>query len=204
MAAHYQELMFTPPVRAAQQRYYGRPAAPVSPSQPDALTTDEIEFIQARDSFYLGTVSPTGWPYIQHRGGEPGFLHVLDQRRLAFADYKGNRQMISTGHLAHDSRVSLFLMDYPQRQRLKLLGRARIVDPREQPELLESIADPQARRITERLFVIDVVSFDWNCPQYITPRYTAREVEDAVGGLRDRIRQLEAELAASRKPAASP
>ena len=199
MAARYQEIMFTPSVRAAQHRFYGRAAAPLPTGTDDPLTPDAIEFIRARDSFYLGTVSPTGWPYIQHRGGAPGFLHVLDERRLAFADYKGNRQMISTGHLAEDARVSLFLMDYAARERLKILGRARVISAREDPELAAALADPAERRVTERLFVIDVVSFDWNCPQYITPRFTAQEVDAAVSGLHQRIRQLETELGAARK-----
>jgi predicted pyridoxine 5'-phosphate oxidase superfamily flavin-nucleotide-binding protein len=196
MAGRYLEVMFTPPVQAAQQSYYGR--AQAVPAQPvrDPLGEDEVNFIKERDSFYMATVSPTGWPYLQHRGGEAGFLRVLDFSRLAFADYKGNRQMISTGHVAADGKVSLFLMDYPQRTRLKILGHAQVLDAREHPDLVESLADPAARRITERLYLIDVVSFDWNCPKYITPRYTAAEVEASVAGLRARIRELEARLAA--------
>ena len=195
MARHYLNLMSTPPVQAAQQRFNGR-AAPVPPPGLDPLGEDEITFIGARDSFYMSTVSPTGWPYMQHRGGEPGFLRVLGPKQLAFADYKGNRQLISTGHVAADGRVALFLMDYPQRVRLKILGHATVLDAREHPDRVAELAGPQAGRITERLFLIDVVSFDWNCPQYITPRYTAVEVEAAVAGLRTRIRGLEAKLAA--------
>ena len=196
MAGRYLEVMFTPPVREAQRQYYER--AQALPPQPERnpLGDDEIDFIRARDSFYLASVSPTGWPYVQHRGGTAGFLRVLDPHRLAFADYKGNRQMLTTGHVAADDRVSLFLMDYPQRQRLKIIGRAKVLDARGHPELVESLSDAQTRPITERLFVIDVVSFDWNCPKYITPRYTAAEVEVSVAGLRARIRELEAALAA--------
>lgn len=198
MAGRYLELLFTPPVLAAQQSYYGRNMVLPPQAERDALTADEIGFIEGRDSFYLGSVSPTGWPYVQHRGGAPGFLRVLDPLRLAFADYKGNRQMISTGHLANEARVSLFLMDYPQRQRLKILGHARVVDAREEPEALARLTEPATRGLTERLFFIDVVSYDWNCPKYITPRFTRQEVDEVVAPLRARIAELEAKLAQSK------
>lgn len=195
MAAHYLNLMSTPPVQEAQRHFNGRAAA-VPPAGRDRLTEAEISFIAERDSFYLASVSPTGWPYIQHRGGEAGFLRVLSPSQLAFADFKGNRQLLSTGHVAANNRVSLFLMDYPQRIRLKILGHATVLDAREHPDRVKAIAGPAFAARTERLFVIDVESFDWNCPQYITPRYTATEVESAVAGLRARMRELEAALAA--------
>jgi len=194
MANKFLELAFTASVLKSQERFYGA-AQPISgaPAR-DALTDDEMGFIRSRDSFYMATVSETGWPYMQHRGGKPGFLHVLSPTQLAFADYKGNRQMLSTGNLAVNDRVTLFLMDYPQRTRLKILGHARIEDARQHPELVAQLAEPEAQRIVERLFFIDVVSFDWNCPKYITPRYTAAEVEEAVAPLRQRIVELEAQL----------
>ena len=195
MAAHYLNLMSAPPVQEAQRHFNGRAAA-VPPAGRDRLTEAEISFIAERDSFYLASVSPTGWPYIQHRGGEAGFLRVLSPSQLAFADFKGNRQLLSTGHVAANNRVSLFLMDYPQRIRLKILGHATVLDAREHPDRVKAIAGPAFAARTERLFVIDVESFDWNCPQYITPRYTATEVESAVAGLRARMRELEAALAA--------
>jgi uncharacterized protein len=195
MADHYLHHLASDPVRAAQARFNGR-AAPVPPPGLDRLGADEIAFIGERDSFYLASVSPTGWPYIQHRGGAAGFLRVLSPSQLAFADYRGNRQLLSTGHVAADSRVSLFLMDYPSRIRLKILGRATVLDAREHPDRVAAIAGKESGRLTERLFLIDVVSFDWNCPQYITPRYTGAEVEAAVAGLRARIKELEAALAA--------
>ena len=196
MAGRFLEVMFTPPVREAQKRAYGR--APLVPPQQacDPLGEDEIALIGQRDSFYMSTVSPTGWPYIQHRGGEAGFLRVVDSSHLAFADYPGNRQLISTGHFAADTRVALFLMDYPQRVRLKIIGHATVLDAREHPDRVEALAGPKAKRFTERLIKIEVVSFDWNCPKYITPRYTAAEVEASVAGLRNRIKELEAALAA--------
>ena len=195
MATHYLHHMSSAPVREAQARFHGRAAA-VPPPGLDQLGEDEITFIGERDSFYLATVSPTGWPYIQHRGGEAGFLKVLSPSRLAFADFRGNRQLPSTGHVEADSRVSLFLMDYPQRIRLKILGRAKMLDAREHPAQVDAIAGPKFGPRTERLFLIDVVSFDWNCPQYITPRFTSAEVESAVAGLRARIKELETALAA--------
>ena len=164
------------------------------------LGADEAAFIAECDSFYLATVSETGWPYIQHRGGPEGFLRVLDAHTLAFADLKGNRQLLSTGNLAGgNDRAALFLMDYPQRTRLKIMGHARVLDARAEPELAAQVA-PDATLLarTERVLVVDVVSFDWNCPQYITPRFTAEEVETHVAApLRARIAALEARLRAA-------
>jgi predicted pyridoxine 5'-phosphate oxidase superfamily flavin-nucleotide-binding protein len=194
MAGKLLDLMFTPNVRAAQQKYFGR--AQHLPPQPerDALTDDEVQFIQSRDSFYMATVSENQWPYVQHRGGEPGFLRVLSATQLAFADYDGNRQLLSTGNLTANDRVCLFLMDYPRRTRLKILGHARVVDARKQPELVAQVAGPEVSGNVARIFLIEVVSFDWNCPKYITPRYTADEVEEAAAPLRARIAELEAQL----------
>jgi predicted pyridoxine 5'-phosphate oxidase superfamily flavin-nucleotide-binding protein len=194
MAEKFLELLVTPAVAKAQEHYFGQSRRPSGNTEPDALTADEIQFIQARDSFYLATVSESGWPYMQHRGGPPGFLQVVSPTSLAFADYTGNRQMLSTGNLAVNDRACLFLMDYPQRTRLKILGHARVADAREHPELVAKFATPDVRRIVERVVLIDIISFDWNCPKYITPRYTAAEVEAAVAPLRQRIAELEAEL----------
>ncbi len=196
MAEKFLEIAFTDSVRKAQEHYYGASQRMPGGAERDALTGDEIQFIQSRDSFYMATVNESGWPYLQHRGGKPGFLHVINPTTLAFADYKGNRQMLSTGNIAVNNRVCLFLMDYPQRTRLKILGRARVEDARQHPELAAQFATPDVQRIVERVFFIDVVSFDWNCPKYITPRYTAAEVEEAVAPLRQRIAELEAELKA--------
>ena len=194
MAGRYLETHFTPKVLAAQQHYFGR--AQHLPPQPehDPLTDDEMQFIQSRDSFYMATITENGWPYMQHRGGAPGFLHVVSPTQLAFADYKGNRQLLSTGNLAANDRVALFLMDYPRRERLKILGHARVEDTRQHPELVAQLAEPEARGLVERLFFIEVLSFDWNCPKYITPRFTADEVEEAVAPLKQRIAELEAQL----------
>ena len=190
------QTVLTPSVLAAQERYYGRRASIGSAPERDPLTDDETQFIQSRDSFYMATITENGWPYVQHRGGRPGFLRVVSPTQLAFADYKGNRQMLSTGHLAAHDRVALFLIDYPQRTRLKILGHARVEDARQHPELVAQLVEPEARGIVERLFFIDVLSFDWNCPKYITPRYTAAEVEAVVAPLKRRIAELEAQLKA--------
>ena len=184
----------TPAVLAAQEHYFGRSHRIEGAPEKDALTADEVGFIESRDSFYMASITENGWPYLQHRGGPPGFLRVTAPNVLAFADYRGNRQMISTGNVAVNDRIALFLMDYPRRTRLKILGHARVEDAREHPELVEQFASPEVRRIVERLFIIEVTSYDWNCPKYITPRYTAAEIEQAVAPLKRRIAELEAAL----------
>jgi len=193
MAEKFLELLMTPAVTKAQEHYYSHSQSTPGGAGRDALTDDEAQFIAARDSFYMSTVSESGWPYMQHRGGKPGFLHVVNPTTLTFADYKGNRQMLSTGNLAVNDRVCLFLMDYPQRTRLKILGHARIEDARQHPELVAQFATPDVRRIVERVFFVDVVSFDWNCPKYITPRYTVAEIEALVEPLKQRIAELESQ-----------
>jgi predicted pyridoxine 5'-phosphate oxidase superfamily flavin-nucleotide-binding protein len=194
MAEKFIEIAFTDSVQNAQAHYFGRSQQIAGAPERDALTEEEIDFVHSRDSFYLATVSESGWPYMQHRGGKPGFLHATSATSLAFADYKGNRQLLSTGNLAVNDRVLLFLMDYPQRARLKIMGRARVEDAREHPELVKKFSTPEVQPIVERVFLIEVVSFDWNCPKYITPRYTAAEVDKAVLPLRKRIAELEAQL----------
>jgi predicted pyridoxine 5'-phosphate oxidase superfamily flavin-nucleotide-binding protein len=177
---------FTPAVLAAQEHAYGRAYA-VGAGAPDAvdpLGPDERAFIAARDSFYLASISANGWPYIQHRGGPRGFLRALDEHTLAFADLKGNRHLITTGNLAGDDHVALFLMDYPNRTRLKLLGHARTIDARDDPALADALGAPALRKRVERVIRIDVVAFDWNCSACITPRYTADEVEEVIGSRR--------------------
>lgn len=195
MTDKFFELTVTDTVREAQKHYYGGAMRMGAAPANDPLTQEEVSFIQTRDSFYLSTVSETGWPYVQHRGGPAGFLRVLSPNRLAFADFKGNRQLLSTGNLAANDRVCLFLMDYPQQARLKILGHARTEDGRTNPELVAQVAQPDTQRLVERVFVIDVVSFNWNCSKYITPRYTRNEIEAAVEPLRQRIAELENQMA---------
>ena len=194
MATKYLDLTFTDAVCRAQTQYYGSEGKIAGTSERDPLGQAEAEFIAARDSFYLGSISESGWPYIQHRGGPQSFLRVIDEKTLAFADYKGNRQLLTTGNVSVNDRVALFLMDYKNRERLKILGHARVEDARVHPELVAQLADSKMRSNVERLVFIDVVSFDWNCPKYITPRYSAEEVEELAGPLKRRIAELEAQL----------
>ena len=195
MADKFMQLVLTPAVQQAQDKYFGRHQAVASAPDVDPLTGSETYFIGTRDSFYMATVSETGWPYVQHRGGPPGFVKVLGPNLIGFADFKGNRQLISTGNLDMTDRVALFMMDYPQRTRLKLLGHARVLSAREHPELADQLTPEGLRGKVERLFLIQVISYDWNCPQYITPRFTAAEVEKYVAPLKARIAELEAQLA---------
>jgi len=194
MPSKFLELTVTDSVQKAQEHYFGRSQKIAPQPEHEPLTEEEIQFIQSRDSFYMATVTESGWPYIQHRGGAAGFLRALSPTQLGFADYTGNRQMLSTGNLDANDRVALFLMDYARRDRLKILGHARVVDARESPKLVARLAEPENRSIVERLFLIDVVAFAWNCPKYIIPRYTAAEVEQAVEPLRKRIAQLESQI----------
>jgi predicted pyridoxine 5'-phosphate oxidase superfamily flavin-nucleotide-binding protein len=194
VAHKFLDLAFTPKVRAAQEHYYGHGQALPPATHDDPLSPEEITFIESRDSFYMSSVSETGWPYVQHRGGPPGFCKVIASDALAFADYKGNRQMLSTGNFATNDRVCLFFMDYPHRERLKILGHAEVLDARDHADLVQQLAEPELIKITERIFRIKIVSFDWNCPKYITPRYTVAEINEAIAPLQARIAELEAQL----------
>ncbi|AYD00358.1 pyridoxamine 5'-phosphate oxidase family protein [Neorhizobium sp. NCHU2750] len=168
----------------------------------DRFTAGEQAFIASRDSFYMATVSESGWPYVQHRGGPEGFLKVVDDRTLAFADYRGNRQYISTGNLAANDRACLFLMDYPHRARLKIYAHVEKLAVDADPALAELVTDKNYRGRAERIFRLRLEAFDWNCPQHITPRFNEREVAEAVRPLQERLRQLEAENAELRASAA--
>lgn len=196
MTQRYQDLMFSPAVRAAQaaQGSKGYPERPPI-GMPDRLTEAEAAFITARDSFYMATTGADGWPYLQHRGGPAGFVHVLDPGTLAFVEFRGNRQYISLGNLAGNDKASLFFMDYVNRARLKLLGRVRPAPLSEAPEVLAALTDDKLRARAERLLVIEVEAFDWNCPQYIEPRYTTADIAPAITRLQARIADLEAKLA---------
>lgn len=199
MARNYVHTLFTSDVRALQQadgsrEAYARMEAGAD-GAPDLLGDKELGFIAARDSFYLASVTSEGWPYVQHRGGPAGFLKRIGPNRLGWADYRGNRQHVSTANLLADPRVSLFLMDYPGRRRLKLLGRASIVMAQQDPALVARLHDPGSKAVAERAYLIDVVGFDWNCPQHITPRFTEAEINSAVQPLHTEIARLNAEIA---------
>jgi predicted pyridoxine 5'-phosphate oxidase superfamily flavin-nucleotide-binding protein len=196
MAHKFAQIAFTPTVRAVQLEEGSRTAYARMDEGEDhhhQLSARETAFIAARDSFYMATVSETGWPYVQHRGGPGGFVKVLDESTIGFADYAGNRQYVSTGNLKTDNRVALFFMDYPNRKRLKMLGRVRAVGPNEFEQLAHLRDENYPAKIT-RGFVIAVEGFDWNCPQHITPRYTEAEIEGQLAALRAENTQLKALL----------
>ena len=173
--------MFTDSVKTAQEQYGSRARLErfTSMAGPnDELSEREAGFIAERDTFYMATVNQDGWPYVQHRGGPPGFLRSLDAKRLAYADFRGNSQLVSVGNAASNDRVSLILMDYPNRRRLKILGHLRVENADTvSDEDLAAVALPDYNAKVERVVFIDVAAFDWNCPQYITPRFTLAEIE---------------------------
>jgi len=193
MSHKFADIAFTPNVKKAQdvngsRRSYAR--LETGEVHHDVLSQREAAFIAQRDSFYMATVSETGWPYIQHRGGPPGFVRVLDQKTIGFADFRGNHQYITVGNLETNDRVSMIFMDYPNRARLKLLGRARLIGSDKQ-DILDRLSLPDYRAVVECGFVVTIEAFDWNCPQHITPRFTPAEIEKAMAPLRQRIAELE-------------
>ena len=189
------DIAFTPAVKALQEQSGSRAGyARMAEKRDwhDTVTPDLAAFLAERDSFYLASASAEGRPYIQHRGGPKGFLKVLDDKRLAFADFGGNRQYISAGNLSENDRASIFLMDYPNRRRVKLWGRARVVE--DDPELLARLVEPGYRAKPERAILFEVEAWDVNCPQHITPRYTEDQIAPALAKLQARIDELEAEV----------
>ena len=206
MSYDFLDRLSSPGVRAAQAAngaadHWGgnqvdRPSA--------RFTTHEAEFIAGRDSFYLSSVSQSGWPYVQHRGGPAGFLRVLDATTLGFANFRGNRQYISLGNIAGDDRVALIMVDYPRRARLKVLAHMTAHELTAEPDLAARLLTPGYRGRAERGFVLRLEAFDWNCSQHIIPRFTAVEVNDLVEPLRTQVEALEAENAALRRLAAPP
>lgn len=194
MPHRFAEIAFTDSVKQEQirmgaQRIYDRLMD--GPDRNAELSDQEAGFIAARDSFYLSTVSESGWPYVQHRGGPPGFVRILDSKTIGFADFRGNRQYLTLGNLKAQDKVCLFFMDYPRQTRLKLLGTAEV---RETPAGIADFALPDSKVPVERAIVIHVAGFDWNCPQHITPRFTQGDVARAVAPLHQRIADLEAEV----------
>lgn len=161
----------------------------------DAFTRQEMDFIAARDSFYMASVSETGWPYVQHRGGPAGFLTILDERTLAFADYRGNRQYISTGNLRANDRVALILMDYTRQMRLKIYARVEFLPVEAESALAGEVLSADYRARPERIVLLRLAAFDWNCPQHITPRFTEDEIIESLRGVRERLTGLEDENA---------
>ncbi len=202
MAHNFGSLAFTPVIKALQERHgsrrqYARMQG--AGNAPDRLSEQESDFIAERDSFYIATVGETGWPYIQHRGGPKGFLKVIDEHTLAFADFGGNKQFISAGNLISDDRVALIMVDYPNQTRLKILGRAETLEGEKAKEWIERLRDPGYKAVIERVFLIRVEAFDWNCPQHITPRFTEDEIRDALAPIETRMQALKVENERLRK-----
>lgn len=206
MANTFGSLVFTPVVKELQQRYGSRRQYERLAAQGESyheLGPDEREFIAERDSFYMASIGSTGWPYVQHRGGPNGFLKVLDNKAIAFGDYRGNKQYISTGNLLTDDRVALILVDYPHQARLKILGHAKITERAEAKELLEVVRDESENAFVERVYVIHVDAVDWNCQQHITPRFTVDEIRMILAPFEERLKTLEAENARLRAQVAA-
>jgi len=207
MPTSFADIAFTPSVQALQSRHgsrtqYARMQARAGES---TLSARERDFLQQADTFYLATVGETGWPYVQHRGGPPGFVRVRSPSQVAFADFRGNLQYVSAGNVARDDRASIIVVDVANRRRLKLLGHLHLVDLADADEaLVASVALPGYRATVERIALFDVVAFDWNCPQHITQRFTADEVEAVTRPLEVRIASLEAELRHANLRAAPP
>jgi predicted pyridoxine 5'-phosphate oxidase superfamily flavin-nucleotide-binding protein len=197
MSNKFYELLFTPDVKAAQTHYGSRrhyAKIETGRAQNVILSDAEIDFIENRDGFYMSSISENDQPYIQFRGGQRGFLKVIDQQTLGFADFRGNLQYISVGNLRKNKKVALFLMDYANRRRLKILAEAEVKDAGEAPELIEKLRDEKYDAKIERAVLLRVAAFDWNCPQHITPRYTMDEIKVMVQPLNDYVRKLEIEI----------
>jgi predicted pyridoxine 5'-phosphate oxidase superfamily flavin-nucleotide-binding protein len=195
MAYGFLDIASTPSVKAAQEVNGSRSyfAEFKGKRQFDKFGAAETAFVHERDSFYIATVSETGWPYVQHRGGPRGFLRVLDEKTLAFADFRGNRQYITLGNASANDRVSLFLMDYPGRRRLKIYARIEVKELASNPALTEQVVPAGYRGKPERVFLLHLEAFDWNCSQHITPRFTEGDIDAALRPVRARIAQVEAE-----------
>lgn len=177
MNKNFTKLAFTKSVKDVQEKYGSRISyARMESGDKYVLTDRETAFIESRDGFYMATVGENGWPYVQYRGGPKGFLNVLDSTTLGYADFRGNMQYISVGNLNSSPKASLFLMDYPSRQRLKIWAETDVIDVKENPELFEKLETPDYQAKIERLITFKIQGFDWNCPQHIVPRYTVDEI----------------------------
>ena len=198
MANKFHDIAFTDAVKAVQERYGTRRHYAKLEGRPDSndkIGDAETDFIESRDGFYLATANKDGQPYIQFRGGRAGFLKVLDDRTIGYADFRGNLQYISVGNASVNAKVALFLMDYPSRSRLKILGEIEFFEASGRPDLIEKLADPTYEAKVERAAVIHVKGLEWNCPQHITPRYTMDEVKAMIQPVYEHIESLETELA---------
>ena len=185
MNQNFTKLAFTESVKKTQEQYGSRNSYARMEESGDkyVLTNREIPFIQARDSFYMATVGENGWPYMQFRGGPKGFLKVIDNTTLGFADFRGNMQYISMGNLSTTNKASLFLIDYPTQQRLKIWAESEVIEAGQDQEMLRSLEKPGYEAHIERLITFKILAYDWNCPQHITPRYTTDEIKEGIVNL---------------------
>ena len=197
MTQTFGSLVFTPAVKALQERYGSRRQYARMEEWGGGvragLGPEERDFLGERDTFYMASLGATGWPYVQLRAGPKGFLKVIDDRAIAFADFLGNKQYVSTGNLMTDNRVALILVDYPRQQRLKILGRAEIFEGDKAKDWLARVRDPTYKAKTERVFVIRIEAFDWNCPQHIVPRFTEEEIREVLEPVERQMQELENE-----------
>lgn len=196
MAKNYAELAFTSAVKLMQKKMGSRAnyARMEKYSYFDGLTINEIQFIAQRDSFYLASIGENNFPYIQHRGGSKGFLKVLNPNQIGFIDFIGNKQYITIGNMTTNNNIALIMVDYPSRTRLKIFAKARIVELNENPELYNLLDLSEYKFRPERMIVMDIEAYDWNCPQHITPRYTIEEINDVFLSQREYVQKLEEEL----------
>jgi predicted pyridoxine 5'-phosphate oxidase superfamily flavin-nucleotide-binding protein len=193
MTKRFGSLVFTPVVKGLQERHGSRRQYTRLEELGDrlgGLGPEEREFLAERDTFYMASLGETGWPYVQHRGGPKGFLKVIDERTIAFADFRGNKQYISTGNLMADNRVALILVDYPRQLRLKILGRVEIFEGEKAKDWLAKVRDPGYKATTERVYLIRIEAFDWNCQQHIIPRFTEAEIRDVLEPLETQMQEL--------------
>jgi uncharacterized protein len=196
MAKNFAEIAFTESVKAQQEKYGSRKsyARMETMARGNEISANEAEFIAERDGFYLATVGANGFPYVQFRGGPRGFLKVLDAKTLAYADFRGNMQYVSVGNLTGNDKAALILMDYANRQRLKIYARIEVIEAQNNPELIARLQDTSYEAQVERAMVLHVEAFDWNCPQHITPRFTIEEIRELNAPLYEHIAKLEAEI----------
>ena len=196
MAKNFAAIAFTDAIKAMQEKNGSRSsyARIERDKYVDGLTENEINFIAQRDSFYMASTGENSFPYIQHRGGPKGFVKVLDAKRIGFIDFKGNMQYISVGNIATNNNVALIMVDYPSKIRLKILAEAEVVELKDNPALYELLDLAEYKFKPERMIVLNIEAYDWNCPQHITPRYTVEDITAAFSAQRDYIAMLEAEV----------
>jgi uncharacterized protein len=196
MAKNFVALAFTDSVKAMQEKLGSRAgyARMERDTYVDGLTENEIDFISQRDSFYMASIGENNFPYIQHRGGPKDFVKVLDPKRIGFIDFSGNMQYISVGNIAANNNVALIMVDYPSRARLKILAKAEIVELKDDPKLYDILDSDDYKFKPERMMLLHVEAYDWNCPQHITPRYTVEDIEEAFAGQREHIAKLQEEI----------